>query len=294
MHSAMRMINATTLLTVLVAYQSVAGQGAQFAERFEVASIRPVIDSAIAPLSQLVATLPRVTPAGQFVGRIDLKDLVRFGYSAQPYERAVAARQADARSLDELFEIRAVPPQTASAPTREEVNAMIRQMLVERFGLEVRIDTELVSATVLQTIKPGVLGRGLRPAPEGCRPLPAGANPYDGRFADAYIRNCVVTLFGDRLRGTVTLKDFALTLSLLARRPILDRTELEGTFTIDVAVASASVIPQPSARLGATAQQGDAPAFVDAIRDQMGLSARRERLPIRLFVVDRVGPLVEN
>ena len=58
------------------------------------------------------------------------------------------------RSLDERFEIRAVPPQATSAPTREDVNAMTRHMLAERFGLEVRIDTELVSATILQTIKP--------------------------------------------------------------------------------------------------------------------------------------------
>jgi len=34
------------------------------------------------------------------------------------------------------------------------VNAMTRHMLAERFGLEVRSDTELVSATILQTIKP--------------------------------------------------------------------------------------------------------------------------------------------
>jgi hypothetical protein len=39
----------------------------------------------------------------------------------------------------------------------------------------------------------------------------------------------------------------------------------------------------------------DAPALVDAVRDQVGLSARVERgQPIRLFVIEHVGPLVEN
>jgi uncharacterized protein (TIGR03435 family) len=124
--------------------------------------------------------------------------------------------------------------------------------------------------------------------------LPAGASPYGDKFAEAYLRSCVLTFFGDRLRGTMTLKDFALMLSTFARRPILDRTELEGMFAIDVAVATASIIPDPPARLGVPIEQSDAPAFVDAMRDQMGLSARRERQPIRLFVVEHVGPLVAN
>jgi uncharacterized protein (TIGR03435 family) len=291
----MQIVNATTtVLMALAACHVVVAQSEPVAPTFEVVSIRRVAEPSEGPLPQLLRHVLRITPAGQLIGRADLKALIRLAYGAEPYERVVAAQSVASRSLDELFEIRAVPPQAASTPTREDMKAMTRNMLVERFGLEVRVDTELVSATVLQTIKPGVLGRGLRPAPEGCSQLPAGATPYGNKFAEAYLRSCMLTFFGDRLRGTMTLKDFALMLSVLARRPILDRTELRGMFAIDVAVASASLIPQPSARLGVAAEQSDAPAFVDAMRDQMGLSARRERQPFRLFVVEHVGPLVEN
>jgi uncharacterized protein (TIGR03435 family) len=166
--------------------------------------------------------------------------------------------------------------------------SMTRHLLAERFGLKVRVETALVRAAVLRVIRPGALGRGLRAAPEGCTPLPAGAVFGDGEFSEAYGRNCVLTLFGDRFRGTVTLDAFADLVSFHAQRPILNRTGLQGTFRIDVAVAPASFRPD-------VRRQSDAPAFVDALRDQMGLSAREESgQPIRRFVVEHVGPLVPN
>ena len=291
----MRLVSvATAVLVAVVACQAIWAQVMPATPTFEVVSIRPVAESAGVSLSQLAASVLRITPTGQLVGRADLKSIIHLAFGAEPYEKVIAEQPSESRSLEERFEIKAVPPQAASAPNRDDVKAMTRHMLEERFGLKVRIDTERVSATVLRTIKPGSLGRGLRPAPEGCTPLPAGASPYGDKFAEAYLRSCVLTFFGDRLRGTMTLKDFALMLSTFARRPILDRTELEGMFAIDVAVATASIIPDPPARLGVPIEQSDAPAFVDAMRDQMGLSARRERQPIRLFVVEHVGPLVAN
>ena len=171
---------------------------------------------------------------------------------------------------------------------------MTRHMLEERFGLKVRIDSETVTATVLRTIKPGMLGRGARQAPQGCSPLPADARPGNATFEQAYLRSCVLTFFDNRLRGTVTLQDLARTLTAFAWRPILDRTDLTGLFTFDVAMASASLTPQALGPMGAAVEQSDAPAFVDALRDQLGLSARKERQTIRLFVVDSVGPFVPN
>jgi uncharacterized protein (TIGR03435 family) len=178
------------------------------------------------------------------------------------------------------------------------VKAMTRQMLAERFGLRVRIDTELVSATVLRMIEPGVFGRGLRPAPEGCSELPSGVNPYDPTFAYLYLRTCNLTFFDGRFRGIVSLDDFARSVSASAGRPILNRTGLEGLFafnaTIDMTTLHQDVPSSMGRPLPRLAQSG-AQAFVDALRDQMGLSARtEERQPIRRFVVEHVGPLVEN
>ena len=68
----------------------------------------------------------------------------------------------------------------------------------------------------------------------------------------------------------------------------MNRTNLTGPFAIDVTVAKTSwftVMPT---------KEDEGPALVYALRDQMGLTARTERQPIRMIVVEEVGPLVEN
>jgi uncharacterized protein (TIGR03435 family) len=135
---------------------------------------------------------------------------------------------------------------------------MTRQLLADRFGLKVRIDSELVPATVLRVIKPGVLGLGIRPAPEGCNQPPLDAR-IDERFAEAFRRSCHLTMFG-RIRGTVTLDEFARLLSLRAGRAILNRTDLGGLFTIDVAVDVATLVreaPSPLVRARARIRRPD-------------------------------------
>jgi uncharacterized protein (TIGR03435 family) len=250
-------------------------------------------------LARAGETLLHLTPPGQLVGKADLRGLIALAYGVEPHERIVTAEPDAASALDEFFDVRALPPVSPSPPTREEALAMTRQMLAERFGLQVRIDTELARATVLRVIEPGVTGPGLRPAPEDCTPLPRGANRYDARFSDAFRRSCVLTVTDDRLRGTVTLDEFARVLSVLAGRPVLNRTDLDGLFTIDVAMARTSFAQSPAARFGGPDPvlpdaPTEAPAFVDALRARMGLTAGTERQPIRLIVVEHVGPLVEN
>jgi uncharacterized protein (TIGR03435 family) len=68
-------------------------------------------------------------------------------------------------------------------------------------------------------------------------------------------------------------------------------------FAIDVQVARESFVTErPVGQLGPARSTGlnEAPALVDALRDQMGLSTSTERQPIRLFVVEHVEPLIEN
>ena len=231
-------------------------------------------------------------------GQWALRNLIRFAYDIESYEQVVTAHPEGSGFLAEVFDVDARPPESPSPPTREEVKAMTRQMLAERFGLRVRIDTELVSATVLRMIKPGVFGRGLRPAPEGCSVLPSGVNPYDPKFAELYLRSCFLTSFDGRYRGIVSIDDFARNVSASAGRPILNRTGLEGLFAFNATIDMTTFRQDVPSRLGPPVPrpaQSGAQAFVDALRDQMGLSARtEERQPIRRFVLERVGPLVEN
>ena len=294
----MRLVCAATLILAIVVGPVGLAQRTSSVARFEVASVRPVADpSPFFAFSQLGERVLRITAGGQLVGRAPLRRVIALAYGAEPYERIVAAEPTVTRTLDEQFEIRALPPESSRPPTQEEVKAMTRQLLAERFGIIMRIDTESVSSTVLRLVKPGVVGSAMQSAPQGCSAIPSGARPDSPLFAEAFRRSCVLTFFADRIRGTVTLDEFARAVSFQAGRPILNRTNLEGMFTIDIAVATGSFIPGAPARLGAPRpdrNEQDAPAFVDALRDQGGLSTRRERQPIRLFVVEHIGPLVAN
>jgi hypothetical protein len=196
------------VLTTIAAYHVVAAQGVSAAASFEVVSIRRVAGSSeLASPPRILERVLRITETGRLAGRADLRNIVRLAYQTEPHERIITAKPNASSSLEQQFEITAVPPQSASPPNREEVRAMTRHMLAERFGLQVRIGSETVTATVLRTIKPGVLGPGARLAPEGCRSLPAGASPFRAEFDDAYLRSCFLTFFDNRLRGTVTLQD---------------------------------------------------------------------------------------
>jgi uncharacterized protein (TIGR03435 family) len=297
----MRPLGATTIVLMTTAIgHVVVAQDVPATAKFEVASIRRVADPSTSfKLWQANERLFHVTERGGLLGRADIRSIIILAYGVEPYERTVGAGPDVSRLLEERFEVRALPPEASSPPNHEEVKAMTRQMLSDRFGVRVRIDTELVSATVLRVIKPGVLGPGIRPAPEGCtRRLPPGARSSVPEFAEAYQRSCYLSFLDDRIRGTVTLDDFAYAVSFQAGRPILNRTGLAGLFAIDVAVARTSFMRDFPGRLGSPLPgptgQREAPAFVDALRDQMGLSTRTERQPIRLFVVEQAGPFIEN
>lgn len=291
----MRLAGATTvLLMTMIVGDIVVAQHVPAAARFEVASVRHVVRD-----SASISVIPiRITARGQLLGRTALRNIIWLAYGVEPYEKLVTANPDASGSLEEVFDVDARAPDSPPPPTREEVKAMTRQMLAERFGLSVRIDTELVSATVLRLIEPGVFARGLRPAPEGCSPLPSGVNPYDPKFAELYRRSCGLTRFDGRFRGIVSLDEFARAVAYVAGRPILNRTGLEGLFAFDATIDMTSLAQDAPSRLGPLVPrpgQSGAQAFVDALRDQMGLSARtEERQPIRRFVVEHVGPLVEN
>lgn len=293
----MRLLGATMIVLMTVAIEHIiVAQGVPVTARFDVVSVRPVGDESPSfKLSEANQRLFHITAQGGLIGRADVRTIITVAYDLAAYERIVAAEPSASRILQEEFEIRALPSEASSPPSRDQVQAMTRQMLADRFALKVRLDSELANATVLRTIKAGISGRGVSPAPGGCTQLPPRANPYDPKFAESYVRSCGLTFFGDRIRGTVTFDEFARSTSALAGRPILNRTGLDGMFAIDVAVANTSWMASPNPRGGPpTTGQTDAPAFVDALRDQMGLSARTERHPIRLLIVEHVGPLVEN
>lgn len=72
------------------------------------------------------------------------------------------------------------------------------------------------------------------------------------------------------------------------RRPVIDRTGLDGDFDVDL-----YYMPEVLPRLGAIGP-ADAPSIFSAVRDQIGLKLEATRAAIDVIVIDRIEPPTEN
>ena len=96
---------------------------------------------------------------------------------------------------------------------------------------------------------------------------------------------------------------FSVALERIVRRPVNDRTKLQGVFDFDllytpdtlevpVAPGVAGGLPGGPPPAG-PASPGGASLF-DALRDQLGLRLEGGRAPVDVLVVDNVQPPTEN
>jgi uncharacterized protein (TIGR03435 family) len=148
-------------IAVALALFAVVGLNAQTAidletlPAFEAASIRRNLapDSNARPVS-------RFTPGRYVATATTLRDLIRtaFGLSVATQIRGGPQWIASTR-----FDVQAV----AKEVSQERMRLMLRRLLVERFGLKVRVVTEVVPVFAL-TLKPGDRTRKLAPQINTC------------------------------------------------------------------------------------------------------------------------------
>jgi uncharacterized protein (TIGR03435 family) len=227
---------------------------------FEVAAIRP---SAPGTRSML-----RGGPGTPDLALIDwsncsLDFLIERAYGIQPDQFSGPGWLSSAP-----FDISArVPPGT----TPDQFDAMLRNLLAERFHLEVHHEARLVDAYDL------VLGKGpLRLKASEWVP-PSRPDPVPGRqYLDAPIFS--TGRVGERVvtgRGA-HISDLVRFLRVAMHRRVEDRTELTGRYDFTFPYSS-------SMNAGSTA-----PYIVDALRQELGLDLKATRILLDGLVVDRV------
>jgi uncharacterized protein (TIGR03435 family) len=99
------------------------------------------------------------------------------------------------------------------------------------------------------------------------------------------------------------MSSFAHYLSGLLKRPVFDRTNLEGTFDIELTSSSEGIPTSPlaaqlAAQLGAPARTDDAsvrndnadsrPPLAVALKEQLGLAFEQRREPVHRLVIEHV------
>ena len=264
-----------TFASAVVFTQTISEPTAQF----EVASIRKNARSEGAPTVAF-------QPGGRFVmTNAPVSLLIGFAYP-RPNLRIQSAPQWVHR---DSYDITA---KAAGDPTKAEMEAMLRSLLVQRFGFKSHWAEKEVNAYDLVLARAdGKLGDGFRRIDVDCDARAAAARagrPLDPLPPSANgLAPCFIRAFdGGMLSGGYPLKGIAEQMELLAQRPVIDRTGLEGFYEVTLKYR-----PGPPE---AESQPGDLPILFTALQEQLGLKLQPSRAPISTIIVDWIDQPSEN
>ncbi len=266
-----------------------AGVSQQAGPQFEVASVRENSSD-----EKSVSNFP-LNPGPQFglsgglltARNMLLLQYVVFAYKPTSYQIQILRQGMPAWTRDAHYDIVAKAP---GNPTKDEMRAMMRALLEERFGMRVHHESRETNIFALVLARPGKLGQKLVPHAADdpdCKkkPLPvtqAGGYPHEcGTGAMIASSTAGLTAAGGQ---KVVMDEFVLGLTNPSEgidRPVLNRTGLSGAYDFALEWVADS---GDSSAVGSTA----GPGFRQALREQMGLKLVPEKAPVDVIVVDKV------
>lgn len=299
---------------LLLAAGTLLGQAPAAAPTFEVASIKPA-----APLdpSKLMSGKMHIginiDGARVDIGNLTLMDLIAFAYTVKPYQISGLDWMGAQR-----FDVLAKLPEGAS---KDQVPEMLQALLAERFQLKLHRESKEQPVYALVV---GRNGPKLKesppdvdaPKPEG--PAPAGRGQVnisrDGKGMTVGggpmgpVRMSMGQDGAMHLETTkATMAMFAEVLSRFVDRPVMDMTELKGTYQVALdlsmddmrnAAKAAGVMmgpggmpgPPPGGDAGRgpaiAAGNDSAPSSIFANVQQLGLKLEPRKIPVSTLVID--------
>jgi uncharacterized protein (TIGR03435 family) len=281
------------VILVVMLSATVSASAAAQAWRFEVASVRAGGTPGLPPL---VSVLPggRVSAPNS-----TLRELIRSAYGVDD-DRILGGPDWVARAR---FAVEAKAERTDATPS--QLQAMLADLLAERFRLEVHLERrELPVFVVTLAHGDGHLGPALRRAGVACEPItpppgvpPPPPPPPGGSLrrplvpANAGLR-CPTLFFPGWIAGrAITMAQLAPRLGPYAGRPVIDRTHLDGEFDFDLAYTPEQPPNFNGAALPPTA---DGESLFTAVREQLGLRLEAGRAPLDVIVIDGAERPSEN
>jgi uncharacterized protein (TIGR03435 family) len=316
---------------LLFAAGTLFGQAPAAAPAFEVASIKPAgpLDPAKIMSGKMHIGL-NVDGARIDIGNLSLKDLLCYAYNLKPYQ----VTGPDWMSA-ERFDVLAKLPEGAS---KDQAPEMLQALLVERFKLTVHRDSKEQAVYALVVGKNGPKLKESPPdadAPSGGDAAPpAGAGPNAGFGAGPGAGQIRMNKDGKGMTvsagpmgamkmsmgqdgmhleiGKATMAMFAEMLARFVDRPVVDMTELKGTYQVALDLSMADMmnaaktagvmIPGgmpgagPGGGPGGAGQSGPgqaiaagsdpAPSAVFTNVQQLGLKLEPRKTPVSTLVID--------
>jgi uncharacterized protein (TIGR03435 family) len=194
-----------------------------------------------------------------------LRQLIQYAYDVQPLQ----VTGGPAWVSNSRFQVDA---RTERATTPEQMRAMVRQMLAERFALKVHSDVkERPIYRMVVARGDGKLGPAIYriddPECGGSNPQPCDLSAWSGGLMSSGmgLQQLAIALFN---RSESTGVD----------RPVVDQTGLTGMFGFTLMFSSFDTAPRES----------NNPSIFAAIREQLGLKLEPARGPVELIVIDSV------
>jgi uncharacterized protein (TIGR03435 family) len=200
--------------------------------------------------------------AGRYIGTgVTLRRIIGLAYMPLPVSRLVGGPRWLAT---DRFDVEA---KFTGAPPREQVQAMMRAMLADRFRLRTHVEMRPALIYALRVLREGTLGPSLTTSSADCR-----AERCNFQYLDGLIRGRGVTL--DRIAGEIT-----------AGRTVVNRTGLTDVYDVELRWTPDSI--QPSA-------DDAAPGLVTALREQLGLKLESDTMTLDFLVIDAAERPEEN
>jgi uncharacterized protein (TIGR03435 family) len=278
-----RLALAVAAIIVIVAATSLRlnAQASSSIEAFEVASIKPRTGEPAGPAP---------TSPDRFI-RPDatLAELIRYAYNLQEFQIDGGPGWLASSRFD-------VNAKAAAAPTSiDGMRALVRRLLQDRFALKAHLESRELSLYEMVVARGDRrLGERLRPSTLDCEALlSAGTATADDRTRCDLRFRPKMTTDGDRpsiysmtlmLQGT-TLARLATLLQNPARRIVVDKTGLSGTFDLELEFTPQGERPR-GLPPGPPPPPSDGPPLLTAIQEQLGLKLESVRGPVSVLIIE--------
>ncbi|HUP04119.1 MAG TPA: TIGR03435 family protein [Bryobacteraceae bacterium] len=295
------------LCLALLAFAAAFGQEPGAAVSFEVASVKPSPPpSTTGGMMVGCSGGPGTSRPGQYTCQnARLLDLIRTAFSLKSYQMP-----SDDPANGARFDINARIPGGA---TREQVGLMLRNLLAERFKLACHFEKKEMQGYDLVVAKGGVKMKESPPEP----PQDAGApSPAPQAVGGRTTGPDGLPTLGNRRHGSMmlstrtfrrvmvsdaTMDQILATLTFAVGKPVVDSTELKGTYDFTLTYADDSLPPPPpsggfspegpsapGSEAGVPAATESAPPLLSAVQEQMGLKLVPQKVTIDILLIDHV------
>jgi uncharacterized protein (TIGR03435 family) len=242
-----------------------------------------------------------VQNGGHFVAtNLPLVNYIFFAYKVQPNRGPALLKQLPDWARTRMYDIEA---KVEGDPDKDDMRAMMRALLAERFGLKIHTEMQEISVLDLVLAKPGAMGKTLRVHPAedmSCTKdvdpnvMHAEAEPPKeavdgfpvvcGKILGMKASTAGMVKLGARNVPIKPFVDGAMFFGNLGK-PVVDKTGLTGKydFTLEFARDGAMSPPGPDFTPDETE-----PSFLSALSAQMGLKVKADKGQVAVLVLDHV------